>query len=269
MDSNVVDTSAFACVRGRRTMSDRPWGRRSMKLIDWRTTCVLGAAVGAVAASGCGSDAPAPRPLDQTFAVPAALRPWNGETTGSVHAAAALRPRFQWSAVPGATGYELQVDDSCPATGFAGCAFPSPELYARDLAATATTFTPGSNLPVSTAQPVGRRYFWRVRACHDAGCSPWSPVRYVDVGRMAQDLNGDGFADLVVGADPGPPGSGRFYLYWGKSGTLSAAPDLMMTMGEMADGFGYALDAAGDVNADGYGDLIVSAYTSAAGGAQS
>ena len=82
------------------------------------------------------------------------------------------------------------------------------------------------------------------------------------VGR-AGDVNQDGYADLLVGAhgwdDPNDPnsfgGHGRAYVYSGKDGAQLFSFD-----GEnAADGFGFSSGAAGDVNQDGYADVVVGA----------
>ncbi|KAA3606134.1 MAG: hypothetical protein DWQ01_18245 [Planctomycetota bacterium] len=64
------------------------------------------------------------------------------------------------------------------------------------------------------------------------------------------DLDGDGFADFVVGAPRQNSGDGVVYAYSGKTGSL---------LWEWADhGFtGFAVSGAGDVNADGLPDVIV------------
>jgi len=77
----------------------------------------------------------------------------------------------------------------------------------------------------------------------------------------AGDVNGDGFDDVVVGA-PGPDDSsdkqGFVYLFLGERGGLSA--ERTRYMGDHpGDRFGHCLSSAGDVNGDGYGDVIVGA----------
>ena len=70
----------------------------------------------------------------------------------------------------------------------------------------------------------------------------------------AGDVNGDGFADVIVGAnfnDAGGSNAGRAYVYYGGPGA-DAVADLTLT-GEVAqDNFGVSVSGAGDVNGDGF-----------------
>jgi hypothetical protein len=93
----------------------------------------------------------------------------------------------------------------------------------------------------------------------------------------AGDVNGDGFADLIVGAPFGDNGgidAGEAYVVFGKAsgfGTTVGSrqvidlaglsfPDGFIIQGDAAgDQFGWSVAAAGDVNNDGYDDLIVGA----------
>ena len=71
-------------------------------------------------------------------------------------------------------------------------------------------------------------------------------------------MNGDGYTDLVVGANPaGPNDLGHVYLYLGSAAGLPATPTVTLTnpAGQQTD-FGR-LSNAGDVNGDGYADLVV------------
>ena len=74
----------------------------------------------------------------------------------------------------------------------------------------------------------------------------------------AIDVNQDGYSDLVVGA-PSRSGTGKAYCFHGSfNGPLPAAWE---TTGDNAVGafFGTSVAAAGDVNQDGFGDVIVGA----------
>ncbi|HEX7077629.1 MAG TPA: PKD domain-containing protein [Candidatus Eisenbacteria bacterium] len=84
----------------------------------------------------------------------------------------------------------------------------------------------------------------------------------------AGDVNGDGFADLIVGADMSDVGgtnAGRAYLFFGGP-AADTTPDLTLTGDRASAGFGGAVAAAGDVNADGFSDFIVGAWLDGAGG---
>ncbi len=93
----------------------------------------------------------------------------------------------------------------------------------------------------------------------------------------AGDINGDGIADLVIGArHAGPNGerSGRAYVVFGSNTGLPHPFDLstldgsngFAINGEAADDrLGYSVAAAGDINGDGVDDLIVGAPGSGAG----
>lgn len=87
----------------------------------------------------------------------------------------------------------------------------------------------------------------------------------------AGDINGDGFDDLIIGAyaaDPNGQDSGAAYVFFGKSSDFSASinfAELGSSEGFVIDGLaigdalGKSVSSAGDINNDGFDDLIIGA----------
>ena len=80
--------------------------------------------------------------------------------------------------------------------------------------------------------------------------------------RTAGDLNGDGYSDVVVAAPTasmGEANEGVVYVYYGSSAGLVNVPSVTLQSNQASSQFGYSVGTAGDVNGDGYGDLLVGA----------
>ncbi len=76
------------------------------------------------------------------------------------------------------------------------------------------------------------------------------------------DINGDGYDDIAV-SSPGWDGEttneGIVYVFYGSATGPAAVPDWTAESDQESSSFGYNLSAAGDVNGDGYADLLVGA----------
>ena len=88
----------------------------------------------------------------------------------------------------------------------------------------------------------------------------------------AGDINNDGYDDIIIGAgyaDPNGDDAGESYVVFGKaSGTYSASLELSSLNGtngfvingiDESDYSGSSVSSAGDINNDGYDDIIIGA----------
>lgn len=166
---------------------------------------------------------------------------------------ASLRPTFRWLPQTGATSYRVEFS--------ASRAFASIE-------SSATSATPSYAPPADL--PRGLRW-WRVVALASTVELQTSTAWPVTLGRAAHDVNGDGRADVVIGApgverSPGGP-TGEVYLHLGGA-NVAAAPDVTLSASNPGERFGVSVSTAGDLNGDGYVDVLVGAgyYRSGAAG---
>jgi hypothetical protein len=87
---------------------------------------------------------------------------------------------------------------------------------------------------------------------------------YLGVVSSAGDVNNDGFGDVLVGAyfyDNDTLDEGRVYLYLGSTSGPSAAPSWTAESDQYSTMFGSSLSTAGDVDSDGYDEIIVGSYS--------
>ncbi|MAE64843.1 MAG: hypothetical protein CMJ18_11295 [Phycisphaeraceae bacterium] len=102
------------------------------------------------------------------------------------------------------------------------------------------------------------------------------------------DVSGDGLDDLIIGAsgaDPaGAPSAGQSYLIYGRAGPFAAALDVadllpanggdgsvgtVINGAAANDNAGVSVSAAGDVNGDGFSDILIGAASANLGGGYS
>jgi hypothetical protein len=171
------------------------------------------------------------------------------------------RPTMRWVLGAPYDGAEVAicVDRACSAS------FPG-------VTATVTGNTARPNIDL----PAGATVFWRVRGrigalSESVVSTVWSfhvPHRSASGGVDTSvnphfDVNGDGYDDLVVGAPGANPiegaGAGTVTVYHGGPTGFDATPSRVLAGFAAGYAFGSSVAGAGDVNGDGYGDLIVGA----------
>lgn len=200
-----------------------------------------------VASSGGGSGSGEPP------TVPILRLPRNDAYLGAQRKIGSLKPRFMWEASTSLSGvsidYELQYG-------------ADPELTnAVSITTELTEYQPEDDLAIALLPPVGRRYYWRVRACAQGACSDFSRARWVNVGRTKCDYNADGYDDVAITAYGRSPTSSAIYFYYGISDAQFDLNDdgIVFSPTGARDGFGISLSCAGDVDGDGYADALVGA----------
>ncbi len=97
---------------------------------------------------------------------------------------------------------------------------------------------------------------WTATGDQDFGGFGWSVA-------TAGDVNGDGYSDVIVGAplyEGGAFGEGAAFVYLGSASGLSLTPAWAAQGDQGSSYFGFFVATAGDVNGDGYSDVVVGAY---------
>lgn len=128
-------------------------------------------------------------------------------------------------------------------------------------------FTPSADhAPVLVlAEPGSQRQLLRtLLRVDDVESGEWGPVA-----RFVGDLDGGGRDDLAIGApywsdDPQAPQKGRLYVFFGErhpAGTklVAAQADLIVEGGDAHARLGTSVAGVGDVNGDGFPDVLVGA----------
>ena len=114
----------------------------------------------------------------------------------------------------------------------------------------------------------GRAYVYRGSAAGLQSSAGWTVQGDQAVANFgaavasAGDVNGDGYSDVIVGAweyDNGQADEGRAYAYLGSRAGLASSPAWIAESNQAGAGFGLSVSTAGDVNGDGYSDVVVGA----------
>lgn len=78
----------------------------------------------------------------------------------------------------------------------------------------------------------------------------------------AGDVNGDGFSDVLVGSyafDHGQKDEGSVFVWMGEAGGVKQYAASVLELDQAGVQFGYSVAGAGDVNGDGFDDVIIAA----------
>lgn len=143
-------------------------------------------------------------------APPTVTMPWNGVSTGTALVSGTTlldhpqRPIVHWQPSPDSPMSYAVEWVACDALDLSMCDFGA--LDARVVVAGSETFArPDTELAVErSTPPFGTRYAFRVGACdtptgNDCG---YTAPRYVDVGRLHNDVDGDGTSELLLITSP-------------------------------------------------------------------
>ena len=131
-------------------------------------------------------------------------------------------------------------------------------------ATSTATASPTSSSALPTATHRERTSFWGSAA----GLQPVPVTRLVPGDTTGStfgasvaiggDVNGDGFADVVIG-DPSYGAFGVAYFYLGGSSGIGVVPSVTLVGIESGGNFGNAVAIAGDLDGDGLSDLVIGA----------
>jgi hypothetical protein len=124
----------------------------------------------------------------------------------------------------------------------------------------------GSSHYTDTQFYQGRVQIYRGTSTGPAATPFWEQVGIQNGGQLgwsvsaSGDINGDGYADLLIGA-PGEtgsaPGSGRVHVYFGSASGPGATADVVLSGTQASESFGMQASTIGDRNGDGYADFVV------------
>ena len=159
-------------------------------------------------------------------------------------------PTFRWQLPQGADGARVDV-----------CADRACERLLATFDAAGDHGAPPTDLPAGAV-------FWRVRgtvsgAVGAAISATWElvvPAQSAPVstawGAML-DANGDGFGDVAVGDSDAFAPTQHVYVHHGGAAGPSAAPSSVLSAASPVAGYAASIASAGDVDGDGFGDLLV------------
>lgn len=205
----------------------------------------------------------APEPGQAVFGVvPGELPPAPPRLADLTAADKNVSTAVDWTFSPGTDfsnlGYAVSTVGDLNGDGFSDVALGAPNM--RDLTtsrvgAVLVFYGSATGLPASPSQTLYGPHYASNFVRFGAAVSP------------AGDVNNDGYDDLLVGA-PGYAGDGAAFVFLGSAGGLQLPHVWSYTFEDFTGGsagFGSTVSAAGDIDGDGYADIIVGASNAWAG----
>ncbi len=122
--------------------------------------------------------------------------------------------------------------------------------------------TPDFNAP--GLAHAGRVQLFRGTASGPADTAAWTVTgtfagqHFGEVIVAVGDVNGDGYADVMIGTPTENSSAGRVRLYLGSPAGLAITPQVL-AIGEANAQFGAAIAGIGDLDRDGFDDLLIGA----------
>lgn len=168
-------------------------------------------------------------------------------------------PTLRWELAPGTDGARIEL-----------CSDRACTTVLETLDVSGTSGAPTADLPPGAV-------FWRLFGASGATVGTVaSPTWEIFVRRRSAsidtsfgttlDVNGDGRPDLAVGAHGAATNRGAVYVHHGRMGAPLMTPSATLMGPEPAGRFGIVVASAGDVNGDGFSDLVVGAPAVTSGG---
>jgi hypothetical protein len=123
----------------------------------------------------------------------------------------------------------------------------------------------GAPLFTTSVLEEGKAWVWHGSAAGISATRDWTadgemPQAWYGASvATAGDVNGDGYSEVIIGAYGHAAMAGRAYAYYGGPGTLRQTAGWTKRSNQMEAYFGTSVGTAGDVNGDGYADVIVGA----------
>ena len=130
------------------------------------------------------------------------------------------------------------------------------KMDARDEGIVVTVDTRGATFPITVDPTIGDSY--------DTFTASDVTGNYFGYdGAIVGDVDADGYDDLMVGApldDDGGSNVGALYLYYGSSTGVDTSTETKLTSSGSPVDLGWSVSGAGDIDGDGYDDVVANGY---------